>query len=142
MGKWIKSDFRKFLAACERHGRKAQAAICTDVALATGKTEQEVMEYQTTTILGYPLSSASPTVSPCLWQVREYFEVFWRRYKELGDWKKIIDKIERGERKIQVDLIETGFESVCAFVCFGNRLHFVRGLVLLLCFENFFYAVI
>ena len=43
MGKWIKSDFRKFLSACERHGRKAQAAICTDVALATGKTEQEVM---------------------------------------------------------------------------------------------------
>jgi len=74
MGKWIKSDFRKFLSACERHGRKAQAAICTDVALATGKTEQEV---------------------------REYFDVFWRRYKELGDWKKIIDKIERGERKIQ-----------------------------------------
>ena len=35
-------------------------------------------------------------------QVREYFDVFWRRYKELGDWKKIIDKIERGERKIQV----------------------------------------
>ena len=26
---------------------------------------------------------------------------FWKRYKELSDWKKVIDKIEKGEQKIQ-----------------------------------------
>ena len=70
-----------------------------------GQNRTRSNEYQTTTLLDYPQVSASPTLSPYFWQVREYFDVFWRRYKELGDWKKIIDKIERGERKIQVDFI-------------------------------------
>lgn len=27
--------------------------------------------------------------------------MFWKRYKELGDWQKIIERIEKGEQKIQ-----------------------------------------
>ena len=34
-------------------------------------------------------------------EVAEYSKVFWRRYKELGDWERIIKNIERGEQRIQ-----------------------------------------
>ncbi len=33
-------------------------------------------------------------------EVREYWKVFWKRYKELQDHEKIIGQIERGEAKI------------------------------------------
>ncbi len=33
--------------------------------------------------------------------VRTYAKTFWKRYKELNDWEKIIKNIERGEQKIQ-----------------------------------------
>jgi SWI/SNF-related matrix-associated actin-dependent regulator of chromatin subfamily A member 5 len=74
MGSWLKTDFRKFCAACERHGRKAKAAVCADVALSTKKSEAEV---------------------------KKYFDLFWSRYKELAGWDKILDKIERGEKRIE-----------------------------------------
>eukprot|EP00750_Incisomonas_marina_P004267 INCI13456.10.p1 GENE.INCI13456.10~~INCI13456.10.p1 ORF type:complete len:950 (-),score=209.41 INCI13456.10:1722-4571(-) len=75
MGSWTKTDFRKFCAACERHGRKAKAAICADVALSTkNKTEAEV---------------------------KRYYKLFWERYKELNGWQKILEKIERGEKRIE-----------------------------------------
>ena len=67
----FRRDFNAFVRAAEKHGRKNVAQIATEVE---GKTETEV---------------------------RQYSEEFWRRYKELGDWEKVIKNIERGEQKLQ-----------------------------------------
>jgi SWI/SNF-related matrix-associated actin-dependent regulator of chromatin subfamily A member 5 len=34
-------------------------------------------------------------------EVKEYSKVFWARYKEISDYKRILANIERGEQKIQ-----------------------------------------
>lgn len=34
-------------------------------------------------------------------QVRVYYRVFWERYQELADWSKTIERIEKGEKKIE-----------------------------------------
>lgn len=33
--------------------------------------------------------------------VKAYYKVFWERYQEIADWQKIIDRIERGEKRIE-----------------------------------------
>lgn len=33
-------------------------------------------------------------------EVKRYFVSFWLNYRRIGDWKKIIDKIQKGEKKI------------------------------------------
>eukprot|EP00123_Amoebidium_parasiticum_P017207 comp23754_c0_seq2/m.41063 comp23754_c0_seq2/g.41063 ORF comp23754_c0_seq2/g.41063 comp23754_c0_seq2/m.41063 type:complete len:1012 (-) comp23754_c0_seq2:256-3291(-) len=68
---WTKKDFNAFRKACERHGRKDLENIAKEVE---GKTLEEV---------------------------KEYSAVFWKRYKELQDYDKIIQAIENGEQKIQ-----------------------------------------
>ena len=34
-------------------------------------------------------------------EVRRYHTVFWARHKELADWERVIDKIEKGEKRLQ-----------------------------------------
>lgn len=68
---WSKRDFGAFVRACEKYGREALPQITSEVE---GKSEDEV---------------------------RAYALVFWKRYRELSDWEKIIKNIERGEQKIQ-----------------------------------------
>ena len=34
-------------------------------------------------------------------EVRRYHQVFWARHKELADWERVIDKIEKGEKRLQ-----------------------------------------
>lgn len=72
-GNWATKDFRSFCNAMERHGRKAKNAIFRDVSSETGKIEEDV---------------------------EKYYNVFWKRYKEISDWEKIISKIEAGEYRI------------------------------------------
>ena len=67
----IRRDFNAFVRSTEKYGRKNVAQIATEVE---GKTEAEV---------------------------KQYSEVFWKRYKELGDWEKVLKNIERGEQKLQ-----------------------------------------
>lgn len=74
-GNWNKTDFRRFVSACEKLGRAEKAAVCADVAEATGKSVEDVARY---------------------------YDVFWEQYKELADWKKVLDRIEKGEQRIQV----------------------------------------
>lgn len=50
-----------------------QEAIFADVADRTDKSEKEV---------------------------EEYYNVFWKRYKEMSDWDKIVARIEKGEQRI------------------------------------------
>eukprot|EP00924_Labyrinthula_sp_SR-Ha-C_P000515 augustus_masked-scaffold_27-processed-gene-1.2-mRNA-1 protein AED:0.03 eAED:0.03 QI:0/-1/0/1/-1/1/1/0/1102 len=74
-GNWNKKEFRQFISACERNGRNNVDAIVTDVVSNTNKTENDVMRYH---------------------------KKFWTddNYKNIADYEKLIDKIERGEQKI------------------------------------------
>jgi len=67
---WNKRDFTNYVRACEKYGRSGVKDVCKEVE---GKTEE---------------------------QVKEYHKVFWRRYHELEDSDKHINKIEQGEAKI------------------------------------------
>ncbi|EIE25592.1 hypothetical protein COCSUDRAFT_46779 [Coccomyxa subellipsoidea C-169] len=68
---WNRRDFNAFVRACEKYGRNSLAEITREV---DGKTEEEVSTYSKT---------------------------FWKRYKELSDWERVIKNIERGEQRIQ-----------------------------------------
>ena len=58
----------------ERRGRDEVDVIARETSNETGKTEEEVRRYHT---------------------------VFWARHKELADWERVIDKIEKGEKRLQ-----------------------------------------
>eukprot|EP00975_Prorocentrum_lima_P028721 6032812-Prorocentrum_lima.AAC.1 len=57
----------------ERHGREDVDLIVREVSLETGKTEEDIARYYTT---------------------------FWTRYEELPEHPKILERIEKGERRI------------------------------------------
>lgn len=70
---WTRKDFKAFCASLETHGRFDVASIVEDVSLECGKDESEV---------------------------KRYFVAFWINYRRISDWQKILDRIERGEQKI------------------------------------------
>ena len=70
---WSRKDFRSFCASIERFGRFDIINIVKDVSNQCGKSEREV---------------------------KRYYVSFWLNYKRLSDWKKTIEKIEKGERRI------------------------------------------
>ena len=70
---WDRRDFRCFCTSVERHGRYDFNSICRDVMSETGKERSEVSRY---------------------------FVAFWASYESIEDWQKIIDRIEKGEKKL------------------------------------------
>jgi len=70
---WSRKDFRSFCSSVERHGRFDITNIVKDVTNECGKSEKEV---------------------------KRYFVSFWMNYKRILDWKRVIDRIEKGEKKI------------------------------------------
>eukprot|EP00658_Telonema_sp_P-2_P000140 TRINITY_DN10043_c0_g2_i1.p1 TRINITY_DN10043_c0_g2~~TRINITY_DN10043_c0_g2_i1.p1 ORF type:complete len:965 (+),score=286.55 TRINITY_DN10043_c0_g2_i1:52-2946(+) len=68
---WSKRDFNNYVRACEKFGRAALEEVVKEVE---GKSAEEV---------------------------KEYHVVFWKRYKEIAEFDRIIKKIEAGEEKIQ-----------------------------------------
>lgn len=70
---WSRKDFRSFCLSLERHGRYDFNSIAQDVLRETDKDLQEV---------------------------QRYFVAFFTNYTRINDWQKILDKIERGEKKI------------------------------------------
>lgn len=70
---WNRKDFRAYVSACEKNGRENLEKIVEDVEMNTSKTKDQIVRYH---------------------------EVFWKSYKQLNDWEKVIDKIEKGEQKI------------------------------------------
>lgn len=70
---WSRKDFKAFCTALERHGRYDFANIWQDVRNETGKVRQDV---------------------------QRYFVAFWTKYQRISDWQKILEKIEKGEKKI------------------------------------------
>ena len=71
---WSRKDFKAFCTSLERHGRYEFNNIRQEVALETGKDGAEIARY---------------------------FVAFWTNYQRILEWSKIIEKIERGEKKIQ-----------------------------------------
>eukprot|EP00894_Picocystis_sp_ML_P002124 jgi/Pico_ML_1/52641/g3319.t1 len=68
---WNRRDFQAFVRACERYGRDDLENISKEI---DGKSPEEV---------------------------HAYAKVFWQRYTELQDADRVLDKIERGEQRIQ-----------------------------------------
>ncbi len=72
---WSRQNHRTFVAACEKHGRKNREAIYAEVAEVADKDVA---------------------------QVKRYFKTFFERYQELSDWRRLMERIEKGEQKIKV----------------------------------------
>uniref|UniRef100_A0A7S2WPA6 Uncharacterized protein n=2 Tax=Rhizochromulina marina TaxID=1034831 RepID=A0A7S2WPA6_9STRA len=73
-GDWTRKDFKCFVAALEQHGREDTDNVFRQVGAETGKPETEV---------------------------ERYYGVFWKKGEKcLADWAKVVEKIERGEKKI------------------------------------------
>lgn len=70
---WSKKDFKAFCTASERHGRFDFKSVADDVRNETGKDPKEIIRY---------------------------FAAFWTNYRRIQDWKKILEKIQKGEKKI------------------------------------------
>lgn len=70
---WSKKDFKAFCSALELHGRYDFASVSRDVSGETGKDNREIARY---------------------------FIAFWQFYRRINDWEKILERIERGEKKI------------------------------------------
>lgn len=70
---WSRKDFKSFCNSLERHGRYDFASISSDVVNETGKDAAEV---------------------------QRYFVAFFTNYTRVNDWQKILDRVERGEKKI------------------------------------------
>ena len=72
-GDWNRRDFQQFVKGCEKHGRKAYAAIAEEIGEGR-KTEADV---------------------------RRYAKVFWDHVHQLSDGERIVQRVEEGESKRQ-----------------------------------------
>lgn len=70
---WTRKDFRAFCNAVEAHGRYEINKIIEDVTNNTVKDAEEI---------------------------KKYYVSFWLNYQRIPDYQKIIEKIEKGEKKI------------------------------------------
>jgi SWI/SNF-related matrix-associated actin-dependent regulator of chromatin subfamily A member 5 len=70
---WSRKEFKTFCTALERHGRYDFEAICRDVTNETGKDRADI---------------------------QRYYVAFFTNYTRIKEWPKIIEKMERGEKKI------------------------------------------
>jgi hypothetical protein len=68
---WSRKDFNLLIKACERYGRRDIENITAETE---GKTEKEV---------------------------RAYLKAFKTNYKRINGWERIIERIEKGEERIQ-----------------------------------------
>lgn len=73
-GEWTKKDLRAFLNVTERRGRDDAENVAIETARETGKTVEEVSRYHA---------------------------VFWKRFNELADADRLIERIKRGEMRLK-----------------------------------------
>jgi len=69
---WSRKDYRSFIASLERHGRYNLDEILKDMKKETAKEVDEV---------------------------KRYYVAFWTYYQRITEWKKVIERIEKGEKK-------------------------------------------
>ena len=70
---WSRKDYKSFVASVERYGRYNLRNIIIDLVDECGKEEMEV---------------------------KKYFVAFWTTYRRIAEWKKVLERIEKGEKKI------------------------------------------
>lgn len=70
---WSRKDYKSFVTSVERHGRYNLRNIIADVVEECGKEEKEI---------------------------KKYFVAFWTTYRRIGEWPKVLERIEKGEKKI------------------------------------------
>ena len=70
---WNKKDFKSFCTGLERHGRYDFSRVASDVHNETNKDPKDI---------------------------ERYFVSFWTNYRRIEDHKKIMERIQKGERKI------------------------------------------
>jgi SWI/SNF-related matrix-associated actin-dependent regulator of chromatin subfamily A member 5 len=70
---WGRKEFKAFCSSLERHGRYDFTSVSRDVMNETGKD---------------------------LPDIQRYFVAFWTSYRRINEWEKVIERIERGEKKI------------------------------------------
>lgn len=70
---WGRKDFKAFCTALERYGRYDFGNLSRDVINETGKDLKEI---------------------------QRYFVAFWTNYRRIAEWEKVLERIERGEKKI------------------------------------------
>lgn len=85
---WGRRDFSTFCKASERYGKYDYASLSREIGT---KTPQEVQEYAA---------------------------VFWKRYKEIEGWEKIISNVEKGEFRLSKgkaiqDMIMSKMRKIC-----------------------------
>jgi len=68
---WNKRDFFKFISMCELHGRENVEQFSE--LFSAGKSLEEVQEYS---------------------------EAFWKNYTKIDNYRKYLERIERGEMEI------------------------------------------
>lgn len=67
---WNRTDFRHFVNQCEKFGREDTKSICSNVE---GKPPEDV---------------------------KRYYEAFWKSIKTVGNYDKILKRIEKGEARL------------------------------------------
>ena len=88
-GDWTKYDFKRFTMSLERHGRYGVEGMSADLGEEIDRTPAEV---------------------------RRYYKAFMRRYREVGGWEKIWDRVERGEKKAaKVSIIVFLYQHIIAY---------------------------
>jgi SWI/SNF-related matrix-associated actin-dependent regulator of chromatin subfamily A member 5 len=83
--KWGKRDFIGFVRGSERFGRTEYASITTESKLY----------YLVQLIYAFLVYGKSVE------EVKLYAKVFWKRYKEINGYEKIIKQIQKGEERIK-----------------------------------------
>ncbi|CAI5731954.1 unnamed protein product [Hyaloperonospora brassicae] len=73
-GDWTRRDLKQFITSCERYGRADKTRVCEEVSAVLGKDPA---------------------------QVERYYDTFWSRFTELKDHAKYVEKIERGEKRLE-----------------------------------------
>lgn len=72
-GDWTRRDFQQFIKGMEKHGRDNYAYIASEI---DDPSKDEAA-------------------------VRSYAKIFWKRYRELEDWERIMARLEDAEQRAQ-----------------------------------------
>jgi SWI/SNF-related matrix-associated actin-dependent regulator of chromatin subfamily A member 5 len=88
---WTRSDYKLFISALEKYGKHDLSSVVEEM-VGHGQPQGQGQEAA--------VAVATATGKKSAAEVERYYSVFWKRYRELSDWQKAIDRIERGQKRI------------------------------------------